>query len=102
MLQRSIKKRWLAVLTALLLCIGLAAPVLADSADIPAAGQTIDLQVRVLLRRLQITDRMDVSLSSAYGLRTAQGTEVYLPGGSQVSFQLKENSGWTAKTISWN
>ena len=92
MLQRSIKKRWLAVLTALLLCIGLAAPVLADSADIPAAGQTIDPQVRVLLRRLQITDRMDVSLSSAYGLRTAQGTEVYLPGGSQVSFQLKENS----------
>ena len=92
MLQRSIKKRWLAVLTALLLCISLAAPVLADSADIPAAGQTIDPQVRVLLRRLQITDRMDVSLSSAYGLRTAQGTEVYLPGGSQVSFQLKENS----------
>ena len=92
MLQRSVKNRWLAVLTALLLFTGLAAPVLADRAGIPSAGQTIDPQVRVLLRRLQITDRIDVSLSSAYGLRTAQGTELYLPGGSQISFQLKENS----------
>lgn len=92
MLQRPVKNRWLAVLTALLLFTGLAAPVLADSDGIPSAGQTIDPQVRVLLRRLQITDRIDVSLSSAYGLRTAQGTELYLPGGSQISFQLKENS----------
>lgn len=92
MFQRSHQKRWLAALTALLLLAGLAAPVLADSAEIPSAGQTIDPQVRVLLRRLQITDRIDVSLSSAYGLRTEQGTELYLPGGSQLSFQLKENS----------
>ncbi len=92
MFQRSHQKRWLAALTALLLFAGLAAPVLADSAEIPSAGQTIDPQVRVLLRRLQITDRIDVSLSSAYGLCTEQGTELYLPGGSQISFQLKENS----------
>ena len=82
----------MAALTALLLLAGLAAPVLADSAEIPSAGQTIDPQVRVLLRRLQITDRIDVSLSSAYGLCTEQGTELYLPGGSQISFQLKEGS----------
>ena len=56
MFQRSHQKRWLAALTALLLLAGLAAPVLADSAEIPSAGQTIDPQVRVLLRRLQITD----------------------------------------------
>lgn len=92
MFQRSHQKRWLAALTALLLLAGLAAPVLADSAEIPSAGQTIDPQVRVLLRRLQITDRIDVSLSSAYGLCTEQGTELYLPGGSQISFQLKGNS----------
>ena len=92
MFQRSHQKRWLAALTALLLLAGLAAPVLADSAEIPSAGQTIDTQVRVLLRRLQITDRIDVSLSSAYGLCTEQGTELYLPGGSQISFQLKGNS----------
>lgn len=92
MFQRSHQKRWLAALTALLLLAGLAAPVLADSAEIPSAGQTIDPQVRVLLRRLQITDRIDVSLSSAYGLCTEQGTELYLPGGSQISFQLKEGS----------
>lgn len=92
MFQRSHQKRWLAALTALLLFAGLAAPVLADSAEIPSAGQTIDPQVRVLLRRLQITDRIDVSLSSAYGLCTEQGTELYLPGGSQISFQLKGNS----------
>ena len=70
MFQRSHQKRWLAALTALLLLAGLAAPVLADSAEIPSAGQTIDPQVRVLLRRLQIIDRIDVSLSSAYGLCT--------------------------------
>ncbi len=92
MFQRSHQKRWLAALTALLLLAGLAAPVLADSAEIPSAGHTIDPQVRVLLRRLQITDRIDVSLSSAYGLCTEQGTELYLPGGSQISFQLKEGS----------
>ena len=92
MFQRSHQKRWLAALTALLLLAGLAAPVLADSAEIPSAGQTIDPQVRMLLRRLQITDRIDVSLSSAYGLCTEQGTELYLPGGSQISFQLKEGS----------
>lgn len=92
MFQRSHQKRWLAALTALLLLAGLAAPVLADSAEIPSAGQTMDPQVRVLLRRLQITDRIDVSLSSAYGLCTEQGTELYLPGGSQISFQLKGNS----------
>ena len=92
MFQRSHQKRWLAALTALLLLAGLAAPVLADSAEIPSAGQTIDPQVRVLLRRLQITNRIDVSLSSAYGLCTEQGTELYLPGGSQISFQLKGNS----------
>ena len=92
MFQRSHQKRWLAALTALFLLAGLAAPVLADSAEIPSAGQTIDPQVRVLLRRLQITDRIDVSLSSAYGLCTEQGTELYLPGGSQISFQLKEGS----------
>ena len=92
MFQRSHQKRWLAALTALLLLAGLASPVLADSAEIPSAGQTIDPQVRVLLRRLQITDRIDVSLSSAYGLCTEQGTELYLPGGSQISFQLKEGS----------
>ena len=92
MFQRSHQKRWLAALTALLLLAGLAAPVLADSAEVPSAGQTIDPQVRVLLRRLQITDRIDVSLSSAYGLCTEQGTELYLPGGSQISFQLKEGS----------
>ena len=92
MFQRSHQKRWLAALTALLLLAGLAAPVLADSAEIPSAGQTIGPQVRVLLRRLQITDRIDVSLSSAYGLCTEQGTELYLPGGSQISFQLKEGS----------
>ncbi len=92
MFQRSHQKRWLAALTALLLLAGLAAPVLADSAEIPSAGQTIDPQVRVLLRRLQITDRIDVSLSSAYGLCTEQGTELYLPGSSQISFQLKEGS----------
>ena len=92
MFQRSHQKRWLAALAALLLLAGLAAPVLADSAEIPSAGQTIDPQVRVLLRRLQITDRIDVSLSSAYGLCTEQGTELYLPGSSQISFQLKEGS----------
>lgn len=85
-------ERWLAALTALLLCFAPAVPSRAESAPIPSAGERVDPLVRVLLRRLQITDRIDVSLSSAYGLRTEQGTELYLPGGSQLSFQLKKNS----------
>lgn len=85
-------ERWLAALTALLLCFAPAVPSRAESAPISSAGERIDPLVRVLLRRLQITDRIDVSLSSAYRLRTEQGTELYLPGGSQLSFQLKKNS----------
>lgn len=85
-------ERRLAALTALLLCFAPAVPSRAESAPIPSAGERVDPLVRVLLRRLQITDRIDVSLSSAYGLRTEQGTELYLPGGSQLSFQLKKNS----------
>lgn len=85
-------ERWLAALTALLPCFAPAVPSRAESAPIPSAGERVDPLVRVLLRRLQITDRIDVSLSSAYGLRTEQGTELYLPGGSQLSFQLKKNS----------
>lgn len=58
-------------------------------ADIQQAGRTINPTVRVLLRRLNITNRMDITLSSAYGLTTSKGAELYFAGDSQLSFQLK-------------
>ncbi|MDD3336868.1 MAG: SpoIID/LytB domain-containing protein [Eubacteriales bacterium] len=64
----------------------------AEAEEIPAAGKTINPMVRVLLRRLGVTDRMDLTLTSAYALTTLQGTELHLAAGSEISVQLKSGS----------
>lgn len=51
------------------------------------AGET-DPMVRVLLRRLNITDRMDIVLTGPYGLTLPNGTELFFDRGNTLSFRL--------------
>ena len=48
----------------------------------------IDPTVRVLLRRLNITDRMDIVLTGPYGLTLPNGTELFFDRGNTLSFRL--------------
>ena len=52
-----------------------------------SAGE-IDPTVRVLLRRLNITDRMDIVLTGPYGLTLPNGTELFFDRGNTLSFRL--------------
>lgn len=88
------RRQWMGgILCALLLFTALGVPYTAQGqgAAVPAAGETIDPMVRVYLRRLGVTDRMDVTLSSAYGLSSESGATLYFGAGSQLSFQLKND-----------
>lgn len=81
----------IALITVIAVALSATSAVLAEAvSEIGSAGRTLNPMVRVLLRRLNITDRMDITLSSAYGLTTATGSEIYFAGDSQLSFQLKE------------
>jgi len=46
--------------------------------------------IRVLLTRLKLTDRMDVTLSSPYVLSTSDGSEIHFQEDSKLSFLLKD------------
>ena len=66
---------------------------LALSALLPAAAETAETQpmpvVRVLLRRLGLTDRIDLTLE---GLYTAKGdTEIAFPDGALVQMQIRQD-----------
>ena len=50
----------------------------------------IDPMVRVLLRRLNITNRMDVVLTGPYGLTSPNGTELFFDRGNTLSFRLND------------
>lgn len=78
-----------ALLLAAAVCLPFA---VADMETIPVADQARNPLVRVLLRRLQITDRFDLTLESVYALQTETGLETILPGGSELSVQLTEGA----------
>lgn len=48
--------------------------------------------IRVNLRRLNLTDRADLTLQGAYTVETATGTAMAFPRGSKVTVQLREGS----------
>lgn len=56
---------------------------------IPAA-EVRNPMVRVCLRRLGITDRMDVTINTPYALLGKDGVQVYFHPGSQFTFMLKD------------
>ena len=57
-------------------------------AAVPARGeQTAD--IRVLLRRLYLTDRADLTLSGRYRVRSERGTDLLLADGAKVTVRLE-------------
>ena len=66
----------------LLLCVMLLAPCC-------AAGESPMPEVRVLLRRLALTDRADLTVSGTYEA-VCDGTEVTIPDGSRAVVQIRE------------
>lgn len=69
------------LLCLLLACCLLPAAALAAKEGNPSA-------VRVLLRRLNLSDRADLSLTGRYLARSAAGTEMLLPDGAEVTVLL--------------
>ena len=66
-------------------------PLLSSAEDnIPEAGIRNPV-VRVLLSRMNLTDRLDLTLVSPYMLVSPKGADVYLRPGSEVSFLLRNN-----------
>lgn len=59
----------------------------AQSEVSPAEG-SVNPMVRVLLKRLNIVDRMDVVLNSPYGMNLSGNMEMYFEKGSVLSFRM--------------
>lgn len=83
------------LLTALLMCSALLAGMAASAAEgeIPLAPNRKEPVVRVLLSRLGLTDRLDVTLTAPYGLAFGNnGNELYVDSGSELAFILRGNT----------
>ncbi len=69
-------------------CLLLACLLLLPAA-VPARGeQTAD--IRVLLRRLALTDRADLTLSGRYRIRSERGTDLLLADGAKATVRLQD------------
>ena len=78
-------RRLLSLLLCLALCFA-AAPALPSAAAEDAAPS-----IRVLLRRLALTDRVDLSLSGAYTLSGGKGSRMLFPAGSEITVQVRRD-----------
>ena len=70
-----------------LLCLLLVCVLLPAAAS--ARGENPS-DVRVLLRRLSLTDRTDLTLTGRYLVRSASGTELLLSDGSKVTVKIED------------
>ena len=77
----TLRKRTVCALLSALLLIPAAGPIAAESDPSP--------EVRVLLRRLALTDRVDLTLQGRYLVRSAEGPEMLLPEGSQATVRIE-------------
>ena len=86
--QRDLRRLGAALAVVLLLCVPVAQVLGAEPAlpAAPARSQT----VRVWLTRLNIEDRMDLTLSSPYSADTQTGSSLYFPAGSQLAVLLRQ------------
>lgn len=78
----------------LALLLMLALPLCAAQAQdmtLPSAGAR-DQTVRVYLSRLNLTDRMDLTLVSAYSVHTQAGAQLHFQAGSEVAVLLRDGA----------
>ena len=58
---------------------------------LPAGAEEAAPSIRVLLRRLALTDRIDLSLSGAYALSWEKNSRMLLPAGSELTVQVRQD-----------
>ena len=58
---------------------------------LPAGAEEAAPSIRVLLRRLALTDRIDLSLSGAYSLSWGKNSRMLLPAGSELTVQVRQD-----------
>ena len=78
----------------LALLLMLALPLYAAQAQdmtLPSAGAR-DQTVRVYLSRLNLIDRMDLTLVSAYSVKTQVGAQLHFQAGSEVAVLLRDGA----------
>ena len=73
----------------LLLCLAIAACSPAARLGTSARAEGVIPEIRVLLRRLGLTDRADLILSGRYGV-ACEGTELSLTDGARVAVLVRE------------
>jgi len=56
---------------------------------IPSAPSGVDPIVRVLLSRLNLTDRLDIQVTTPYGVAFGNGNELFVESGSKLAFILR-------------
>ena len=81
--NRLIKKPFLKNLLCLLLACLILLPAAAAQGESPS-------EIRVLLRRLNLADRADLTLTGRYLVRSASGTELMLTSGARVTVLLED------------
>lgn len=77
---------FLSILAALVLLASQMTFAAAASQEIPSAGGEKNQVVRVLLSRLGLTDRVDITLDCAYRLTTDSGVQMHFQPQSQIAF----------------
>ena len=78
----------------LLLLMALVLPLCAacgEETALPSAGER-DQTIRVYLSRLNLTDRMDLTLASAYSVNTQAGAQMHFQAGSEVALLLRDGA----------
>ena len=78
-------------LLSLALCLALAAIGLCGPGPAASAAAEAAPAVRVLLRRLALTDRIDLTLSGAFSAAWGKDSRMLIPPGSQVTVQIRED-----------
>ena len=58
---------------------------------LPAGAEEAAPSIRVLLRRLALTDRIDLSLSGAYSLSWGKNSRMLFPAGSELTVQVRQD-----------
>ena len=58
---------------------------------LPAGAEEAAPSIRVLLRRLALTDRIDLSLSGAYSLSWGKNSRMLFPAGSKLTVQVRQD-----------
>ncbi len=88
--KRKTCQRSLCILITVSLCV-LSFFALAQEKETPSAGER-DQTVRVHLSRLGVTDRMDLTLVSAYSASTQEGTALHFQAGSEIAILLRDDT----------